>query len=816
MSGLEKIIELSKYENFMEEPKKFEESLYANAYKKTKNLVKETLNESEYIEEEQLRRRIGTLDKKEINNMIAFVGKRGTGKTTAMFSFLNYLNTYGNSIGEEPFKEIDFRPVKFHCLDFIDGGLLEKEENILHILVANMYRKFMEMSEERFHDDWREYDIRELQELFIRVENSLRQINDKNKWGQSSIENLKNVSNSLGLKRDLEQLIKRYLGLMKNEKNRFVEHNQKQILVIAIDDLDMNLDHGFDTLEAIHRYLMIKDVIVFVSADYEQLLNLSKVHFGKMYKDLRDEDENIKDQINNISHMYLDKVIPLYKRVYTESFTFDGNQNIKINDSNKKLNIKNYVFKKIYQKTGMLFDVNGKKKHFYEPDNIRKLKHLNMFFDYLDDKTTEYYPEENYNEMLNDFSQRFVGDKLEYEEKKEMQKIMNSNLYRGVEELFHYLIRCITKKEGQEIEDSLRYKKERTQTLNLMYKLEEQKYNYGTLLHLIYIYGRLGDREKRMVHCILAYYTIRLSKIRYSKETNDIQLIDFCAGSISGSLTNYMLPNIIYGTTLKNPSKIINDRKNKFAGYIELIGNKDKQFQVNIDIFPENKEKRILELIRNIEICLLFFTSKENSKLEISIVNIRNILMGNVRKLQVILEITSKDKLYFCPWGFVVNSIRYQDILEKVENDIREILEKNKDIDINIDYDKLLLNDYEQWSQKYGKFALPIWDFDLMYNVEKRLMIEENELIEMGNTQEFISKIIQMYRKCKNILAKQDSSMESKTCLEETFKNCPAIKYFGRNNFESVFETVWLHAINRETDLSKGIINFYEEELEER
>ncbi|MCB5544086.1 GspE family protein [Anaerostipes hadrus] len=155
MSNSDKIIELSKYESFMEEPKKFEESIYSSTYKKTKSLVKKLLDESEYIEEEKLRRKIGALDKKEINNMIAFVGKRGTGKTTAMFSFLNYLNTYGNSVYEEPFREIDFGSVKFHCLDFIDGGLLEKEENILHILVANMYRKFMETSEERFHDDWR-------------------------------------------------------------------------------------------------------------------------------------------------------------------------------------------------------------------------------------------------------------------------------------------------------------------------------------------------------------------------------------------------------------------------------------------------------------------------------------------------------------------------------------------------------------------------------------------------------------------------------------------------------------------------------------
>lgn len=678
-----------------------------------------------------------------------------------------------------------------------------------------MYRKFMETSEEIFHDDWREYDIRELQELFIRVENSLRQINDKNKWGQSSIENLKNVSNSLGLKRDLEQLIKRYLILMKNEKNRFIEHNQKQVLVIAIDDLDMNLDHGFDTLEAIHRYLMIKDVIVFISADYDQLLNLSKVHFGKMYKDLRDEAENIKDQISNISHMYLDKVIPLYKRVYTESFTFDGNQNIKINYSSNKLNIKRYIFEKIYHKTGMLFDINGKKTHFYEPDNIRKLKYMNMFFDYLEDKVEENYPEQNYNEMLNDFSQRFIGDKLEYAERKEMQKIMNSNLYRGVEQLFQYLIRCITQKEGQEIEDLLRYKKERTQTLNLMYKLEEQKYDYGTLLHLIYIYGRLGDREKKMVHCILAYYTIRLSKIYYSKEMDDMQLINFCAGSISGSLTNYMLPDIINATTLKGTVSTIKDRKSKSTGYIELFGNKNEKFQISVEINPDNKEKGISEFIRNIEICLLFFTTKniENSKLEISINQIENIRMENIERLLVSLEIKSKDKIYFCPWGFVVNSIQYKDILEKTEKDIKEKLEEMDGI--SVDFDKLLLNDYEIWEKNYGRFALPIWDFDLMYNVEKRLMIEEDELVETDNIQKIIRKIGNMYRRCRVILGKQDKSMDGKTELEDTFKNCPAIKDFGSNNFESVFETIWLNVMNRETDLSQGIVNFYEEEIQE-
>lgn len=203
----------------------------------------------------------------------------------------------------------------------------------------------------------------------------------------------------------------------------------------------------------------------------------------------------------------------------------------------------------------------------------------------------------------------------------------------------------------------------------------------------------------------------------------------------------------------------------------------------------------------------------ENSKLEISINQIENIRMENIERLLVSLEIKSKDKIYFCPWGFVVNSIQYKDILEKTEKDIKEKLEEMDGI--SVDFDKLLLNDYEIWEKNYGRFALPIWDFDLMYNVEKRLMIEEDELVETDNIQKIIRKIGNMYRRCRVILGKQDKSMDGKTELEDTFKNCPAIKDFGSNNFESVFETIWLNVMNRETDLSQGIVNFYEEEIQE-
>ena len=137
------------------------------------------------------------------------------------------------------------------------------------------------------------------------------------------------------------------------------------------------------------------------------------------------------------------------------------------------------------------------------------------------------------------------------------------------------------------------------------------------------------------------------------------------------------------------------------SGYIELSGTGEDWVQLNIEISPDDKENTILEFIRNIEICLLFFTTKdrENSKLEISIIDIGETQLGETKKFAINLEIRSNDKLYFCPWGFVVNSIQYLDILGKIEKDIKERMD-------GIDCDKWLLKDYEQWDKQYGHFAL--------------------------------------------------------------------------------------------------------------
>jgi hypothetical protein len=124
---LQKTISISRIDDFYEDVNEVEEhSIYAPAYKKAKKLVYKIISEENATEERRKRRKIGILEKREINNIISFIGGRGTGKTSAMFSFMNYLNNsyrYHNTTKRDSYAKENIRSdVAFSCIDYIDGA----------------------------------------------------------------------------------------------------------------------------------------------------------------------------------------------------------------------------------------------------------------------------------------------------------------------------------------------------------------------------------------------------------------------------------------------------------------------------------------------------------------------------------------------------------------------------------------------------------------------------------------------------------------------------------------------------------------------
>ena len=50
-------------------------------------------------------------------------------------------------------------------------------------------------------------------------------------------------------------------------------------VVIAIDDIDLNIQHSFSMLEKIHRYCTVPNVIVLLALDIQQMLSIVTRHF---------------------------------------------------------------------------------------------------------------------------------------------------------------------------------------------------------------------------------------------------------------------------------------------------------------------------------------------------------------------------------------------------------------------------------------------------------------------------------------------------------------------------------------------------------
>lgn len=334
-------------------------------------------------------------------NIIPFIGKRGSGKTSAMMSFTGYLNEY-TEIKRKPYefqKNGEKANVEFLCLESIDGSLLEEGEDIFKLILAQMYGEFFKNDKLRQRSSsWEksyDYEKSELQQAFDRVYRSAYELEKNGKEnddiGESSILNLKNLANSLQLAHDFEKLVERYLVFLNYTKNentysvKFHEQNQS-FLVITVDDLDLNLDQGYEMLEKLHRYTMVSNVIVMLSVDYSQIEILCEKQFYGMIPKFDSELQRRRNYVRKLSKDFLDKVFPGNYRIYMPMF--HNTKDIQVIDSNGNAeNPKTFLFKRLYQKLGLRLDIEGTKKHFYEQESLRTFVGFYLMLESMEDIT---------------------------------------------------------------------------------------------------------------------------------------------------------------------------------------------------------------------------------------------------------------------------------------------------------------------------------------------------------------------------------------------------------------------------------------------
>lgn len=631
----------------VEKADKFENSYYSFEYERAFRALLSILQEDEAAYSN------GNYNKDESYNIIAFVGTRGSGKSSAMESFAGALSSlHDNSTSrksEDGFSNI-FKSLEkyfFYTLPSIDGSLLESKEDIFKVALGQMYGELVSLNEKgsttRSTQRMLDYQKREVQKLFVELYRSACNIdNPDGNIEEATITSLKDLSNSLKLRRAFKNLIRPYLNLI-SQMGVGPQVNpgdaRRSYLVISIDDLDMNIRNGYEMLEKIHRYLMVPGVIILMSMDLIQLKMLCE---GSFYEMVPKVDKILKQRQGHISKLateYTDKVLPIGSRIYMPDFKHRTNLRISYKEdsrSNDKpaetKSLKQYFFTSLYRKSGMRFDHRGKKWHFYIPETMRGTVSFYLMLDQiddlarLDDNVLEWdindwtLLKSNYTYLVGDIQNRMAVEKLNSKQYQQFQVWADNQLERTCMTVAKHVANLAKRGDDEE--------KERLGDFRKDYL--DFEYSYGELLRSLYLWGRTKNSNKKIVHCILADLTAKMTRSYYemlqdnskknspgnpkSDSRSDFHkdtLRFILNGSMLGSWSNRMLPEFEEGVSTSFKGTI---------GALRGVNASEIRFQFSMldisDSLPETlldddqEVEKYRRIFRTMEFFALFFTER--------------------------------------------------------------------------------------------------------------------------------------------------------------------------------------------------------------
>lgn len=369
-----------------ESKEEFDNSLFSEVYYRASRLVCHIIRQNQdkdYVPDREFCR------DEQLNNVIAFLGERGVGKSSAMLSFALFLkNGNTNELGRYRVSGDKDRTV-FSVLPRIDVAMMVKGERLLDVVLAQMWDAFE--AKYRLQAGWKEDSLEKVKEHFRKVKRDyaiyLSTIADEIRITKtSSIEELHNLAAALNLKAEIKQLVDCYLECMLGDGRT---GSGSRYLVLAIDDLDLADENVYDILEQLRIFLVIPNVIVLITADMERMTaGCVKNVSGNMCSEIYEDEVNRKlyhdaeKYVNN----YLAKIIPQNMRVEMPdirkmwdecSIYIDGLEQVIYGLNEVKAarldNEKKILLAIIYRWTGILFSAKQSKRHYLQGSSLRKM-----------------------------------------------------------------------------------------------------------------------------------------------------------------------------------------------------------------------------------------------------------------------------------------------------------------------------------------------------------------------------------------------------------------------------------------------------------
>lgn len=350
----------------------FKTSIFKDVYEAALKNVKDIV--------EQAPKAIKNYD--DFNNIIAFTGERGKGKSSSMISFRNALVDSSNRENISFFKKSsNVYNNKFATIDIIDPSLFRGDESLFEIILAQMFEKFQkEISRKnsRLNDDSRRKIIKQFQIVFenLQIINSDR----KELYKKESIEALSRLATSSNLRECFRALVEIYLKEFEQGKD---------FLVIAIDDFDLNISGVYEMLEDIRQFLIQSKIILFIACKIEQLKETITIHF---------KNQNIAHDLENKSKRYIDKIFPFERRLILPDLSKQVQENFEIVKENNLIyktennSFKVNILKLLYDKVALFQPLNLLKQNPIVPDTIRQTQNfISVVFSKNNDENLKNY-----------------------------------------------------------------------------------------------------------------------------------------------------------------------------------------------------------------------------------------------------------------------------------------------------------------------------------------------------------------------------------------------------------------------------------------
>lgn len=350
-------------------------SIFEGVYNRADELVTELIYQNRKVLLEQGARH----SNEPISNIIAFLGERGTGKTSAMSSYVDFLRTFSNGMGIGNIKWGTLRnienanEIKFVAIDSIDAAMLNKNESVVDILLAKMWNQFEKQLKAKVYvDDEYELLVEQVKKEFKNVVEAYSVQRKEKIENLPPISELNSLSVSMNLRDSLSRLVEKFARVIEYDSK---SKGKETYLVIPIDDFDMGMKNTWFILEQVRRFLTIPKIIIFITADLLRLRELCTKHLEK-------NCEKKSNSSKKLSNDYIEKMLPVNMRIFMpqigelsgmlEPDWIIRTENPRLRDLNGKTE-KQAVFGMIVDKFGVYFDPIRENKHFLQQNTMRKL-----------------------------------------------------------------------------------------------------------------------------------------------------------------------------------------------------------------------------------------------------------------------------------------------------------------------------------------------------------------------------------------------------------------------------------------------------------